>query len=82
MRSFPRKNPCMRLLLAAFVLLLIAAVGGAYEPTSHYVTKDIEGWQVYIHRDLLPDGKHRDVGLKAIEVRFGQDKADGRRRPA
>ena len=39
-----------RSLMAAVVLLLVTQGTGAFEPTSHYVVKEIAGWQVYVHR--------------------------------
>ena len=72
MKSFLLGNPRMRSMSAAFVLLLVAAVAGAYEPTSRYGVKDVEGWQVYVHRDLLPEGKHREVGTPALrQLKYG-----------
>ncbi len=72
MRSFVFENPWMRPLLAAFVLLLATTAAGAYEPTLRYVIKDIEGWQVYVHRDLLPGGKHRETGEPALrQLKYG-----------
>ncbi len=72
MRSLLLSNPQMRSLSAALVLLLAAAVADAYEPTSRYELEDIEGWQVYVHRDLLPGGKHREVGAPALrQLKYG-----------
>ena len=53
-------------LFAALTVLMVAAVAGAYEPTSHYVVKDIEGWKVYVHRELLAGGKHCETGVGAL----------------
>jgi len=47
-------------------LLLAPTFASAYEPLARYEIKDIEGWHVYIHKDLLPGGEHRDVGEPAI----------------
>ncbi|NQU26024.1 MAG: hypothetical protein HQ567_32455 [Candidatus Nealsonbacteria bacterium] len=72
MRSILLGNLQVRSLSAALALLLAAAVADAYEPTSHYVVKEIEGWQVYVHRDLLPDGKLRVVGTPALrQLKYG-----------
>jgi hypothetical protein len=38
-----------------------------YEPTSHYTIMNIEGWKVYVNNALLPGGKHKEMGAKAIE---------------
>ncbi len=66
MKCFFLNNSPVRSLLAAFVVLRVAAGASAYEPTSHYVVQDIEGWQVYVHRELLPGGKHCEVGTPAL----------------
>ena len=39
----------------------------AYEPTSHYTVKNIEGWRVYVNNALLDDGAHAATGAAAIE---------------
>ncbi len=60
----------------ATVALVAATTAIAYEPTSHYVVKDIEGWQVYVHRDLLSGGKQREIGEPAIKkLKYGLAKA-------
>jgi len=71
MRCCFLNHSSVRPLLAAFVLLPFAAGAGAYEPTSSYVVQDIEGWQVYVHRDLLPGGKHCEVGTPALRQLHG-----------
>jgi hypothetical protein len=50
----------------ALILLGIPAFASAYEPITRYEIKDIEGWQVYLHKDLLPGGEKRDIGEPAI----------------
>ncbi|MCH8044162.1 MAG: hypothetical protein IID44_10645 [Planctomycetes bacterium] len=67
MRFFLLGNPPMRSLLAGFVLLLATRGAGAFEPTSQYVVKEIAGWKVYVHRDLLPGGKQRETGAPALK---------------
>ena len=58
------------------VPFLVAAVAGAYEPASRYAVKDIEGWQVHVHRDLLPGGKQRETGAPALrQLKYGLAKA-------
>ncbi|MDH3582910.1 MAG: hypothetical protein OER86_01705 [Phycisphaerae bacterium] len=66
-------NRARRRALAVPVILVLAATAArAYEPMSHYVTQEIEGWSVYVHRDLLPGGKHREVGTPALrQLRYG-----------
>ena len=39
----------------------------AYEPTSHYTVKNIEGWKVYVNNALLDKGEHAKTGTEAIE---------------
>ena len=72
MRSFSINHPWLRSLSATFVLALVATTAIAYEPTSRYVIKDIEGWQVYVHRDLLLGGKQHEVGEPALrQLKYG-----------
>ena len=66
MKSVLLGNPWLRSVSTAFFVLLVVAVADAHEPTSHYVVKEIEGWHVYVHRDLLSEGKHREVGEPAL----------------
>ena len=62
----------MRLSLTACVLATAAVVADGYEPTSHYVVQQIEGWRVYVHRDLLPGGEHHETGGPALrQLTFG-----------
>jgi alpha-L-fucosidase 2 len=66
------KKPWARAIAAASCLLLAAGISVAYEPTSRYVVKDIEGWQVYVHRDLLGGGKRREIGEPALrQLKYG-----------
>jgi dipeptidyl-peptidase-4 len=63
--------------LAALVLGVAGADAADYEPLSHYKTKDIEGWHVYVHRDLLPGGAHREIGKGAIDqLQYGLAKME------
>ncbi len=72
MRSFFLDNTWHRPLLAACTFLLITTLTNAYQPTSRYVLKDIEGWQVYVHKDLLPNGKLRETGEPALrQLNYG-----------
>jgi hypothetical protein len=53
-------------------LLLVGSVASAHEPTSCYQVKHIEGWQVCVHRDLLPGGKERETGVPALrQLHYG-----------
>jgi hypothetical protein len=62
----------LRLLMAAAALTAVAADAAVYEPMSHYVVKEIEGWQVYVHRDLLPQGTQREIGEPALrQLKYG-----------
>lgn len=58
-------------MLEVLVSICLMATGGRaetkqYEPTDHYVVHEIEGWRVYVHRDLL--GPKKDLGEKAIKL--------------
>ena len=57
----------LRTLPLAVALFTVVAAAEAYEPTSHYTVKNIEGWEVYVHKDLLPGGKHAETGGAALE---------------
>jgi len=37
-----------------------------YEPDSHYTTKNVEGWKVYVNNGLLPGGRLEATGAKAL----------------
>ncbi len=64
--------PRMRLASTIVALILVGSVAVAYEPTSRYEVKDIEGWQVYVHRDLLPGGEERETGEPALrQLHYG-----------
>ena len=72
MRPFPLNTPYMRSLFAVCFLVGTTAIAAAHEPTERYNLREIEGWQVYVHRDLLPDGKHKDVGAPALrQLKYG-----------
>lgn len=76
MRNEPPSQPAWRRIATATALLLATAAAFAYEPTSHYIIKDIEGWQVYVHRDLLADGKQQEIGKPALrQLNYGLAKA-------
>ena len=64
-----------KMLLPAVVLLAMAAGVEAYEPTSHYTVKHIEGWKVYVHNSLLPGGEHAETGSTALARLTGDMKA-------
>ena len=51
----------------AVALFTTAVPAEAYEPTSHYTVKNIEGWKVHVHNDLLPGGKHAETGAAALQ---------------
>ncbi len=60
--------------LAFFASLVFAAAAPAYEPTSNYTIKNVEGWKVYVNNGLLK-GKHADVGAKVLK-KLKEDLAD------
>jgi len=39
----------------------------AYEPTSRYVPRDVEGWTVLVHQRLL-EGEKKDLGAETLKV--------------
>jgi len=66
------KNP-VRWTLGAFWVAVACAGWGAepppkeaYEPTSAYCTQPIEGWTVFVHRDLLTH--HKSLGDRVLEL--------------
>ena len=61
------KSLLIRSLPVVVALLAVAPAADAYEPTSCYAVKEIEGYHVYVHRDLLPDGKHCEIGAPALK---------------
>lgn len=72
MRSLASNHSWLRSLSAFFAMFLFATAAIAYEPTSRYVVKDIEGWQVYVHRDLLTGGRQREIGIPALrQLKYG-----------
>jgi len=38
-----------------------------YEPTTDYTVKTMAGWQVYVHKALLPEGEHAATGVAAMK---------------
>jgi hypothetical protein len=62
-----RKNierNAMRVLLC--IVSLVAFSGHAYEPTSNYSTKEIEGWTVFVNKTLLEEEKA--VGERVLRL--------------
>ena len=58
--------------LIALASFMAATVANAHEPLSRYSVENIEGWRVYVHRDLLDGGKHRESGVPAVrQLRYG-----------
>ncbi len=45
----------------------LAGAEELYEPTSRYRIKTLAGWQVHVHKTLLPGGEHADTGTAAIK---------------
>ena len=62
------RNTCPYCSVSCGVLLTVTSAR-AYEPISHYSVQSIEGWHVYVHRDLMPGGKHREDGEPADEIK-------------
>jgi len=70
--NFSPLNRLPALIMLGACALLVTSTAGAYEPTSRYVVKEIEGWQVYVHRDLLTDDRRGDIGTPALrQLRYG-----------
>jgi hypothetical protein len=40
---------------------------GVYEPFSNYDTRKVQGWQMIIHKKLLPGGEHAETGAAALK---------------
>ena len=53
--------------LTLLALVLFAAAGFAYEPTSNYTIQNIEGWKVYVNNGLLGEGREAEVGAEALK---------------
>ncbi len=47
--------------------LMLAATASAYEPTSNYTIKKIEGWKIYVNHGLLGEGQHAETGAPALK---------------
>lgn len=58
------------LLLCFFASVLFAAPASAFEPTERYEKREIEGWTVYVNRDLLADGSLADKCLELLRVKL------------
>ena len=54
----------MNALLIPLALLLLLADPPAYEPTSHYTVRRVEGWNVLVNNRLLKEEK--TLGTKAL----------------
>ncbi len=75
MTYLPYNTLCVRSFFTACIFVGITTVANAYEPAGRYKLQDIEGWQVYVHRDLLPDGKQQDIGAPALrQLKYGLSK--------
>lgn len=60
------------IVLAGLFVCGLGSASQAYEPSSHYQLWNVEDWQVYIHKDLLPGGEHEQTGAQAIaKLQYG-----------
>jgi hypothetical protein len=61
----------MRIPFVATVLLILAAFPAiAFEPTDHYEKRTVEGWTVYVNKDLLADAALADKCLELLRVKL------------
>ena len=56
----------MRIKLLLIAILLAPAVALAYEPTSNYTARNIEGWKVLVNNKLLKEEKA--LGVKTLKL--------------
>ena len=50
---FWRKNIMKKVLLVCIVVLAVCIASGKYTPTEGYTIREIEGWKVFVNKDLL-----------------------------
>lgn len=69
---FTKRSLSLFLLPVVAAFFLLSSITIAYEPTEKYSLEDIEGFKVYVHRDLLPAGEHEDIGEGALrQLKYG-----------
>ena len=56
----------MRIKLLLIAILFAPPVAMAYEPTSNYTVRNIEGWKVLVNNKLLKEEK--DLGKKTLKL--------------
>ncbi len=72
MRPLTSSHAFPRSLIVTLALTLIVTPAVAYEPSARYVVKDIAGWRIHVHRDLLAGGRHREAGAPALrQLKYG-----------
>jgi hypothetical protein len=60
----------MKAFLTALVVMLAPAFAQAFQPTDHYDVRTIEGWKVYVNKDLLADKSLADRCLALLQVKL------------
>jgi len=62
----------MRMIPTTAIAAILTSTAIAYEPTENYQVKNIQGWHVYVHRDLLPEGEKHEIGGPALrQLQYG-----------
>jgi hypothetical protein len=60
----------MKTLLATLLTIVFPVLGFAFEPTDHYEQREIEGWTIYVNKDLLADKSLADRCLALLQVKL------------
>ncbi len=76
MISQHRRSSLVQFSILALIFILAAGAGPdskpAYAPSSHYETREIEGWSVTIHKDLLADSPLATATLDLLRLQLVQ----------
>jgi hypothetical protein len=60
----------MKTLLATLFVLVAPVLSYGFQPTDHYDVRMIEGWKVYVDKDLLADNQLADRALALLHVKL------------
>ena len=60
----------MKKLIATLVIFAFPILSHAFQPTDHYDLRTIEGWKVYVNKDLLEDKDLSDRCLALLQVKL------------
>jgi hypothetical protein len=60
----------MRSLLLLCAFLIVPTSAGAFDATDRYDRREVEGWPVYVHKDLLADAPLADQCLALLRVKL------------